>query len=808
VVSYLAFVLEIALVLRQSIRTQQDVKITSDRLVKLSKSLKSLLYYPEEIEGLSFLAQILCNMNAAIILQSLSEPELSYLRKQMGLMGFAIPKYVHYSFLSLSIQQIEEAKKKLSKHKKGALTPNQEEAQDLLLHASIPWKHLQSVGIFSLETSKSKNPKQQQILQEALIELMPEIRKYLPALNRLLEYKVQTYLGSVAPTVCESADLTFLPMLGYYQSDLANLRKMHTALAEVKAFFVDPNDVTLSHRYALLRVLEIVGEGGKNLSPFIKNQNTEFWKKVTDLRDLLSHLERPSIAKRLEELLSPAENTRFYAMADQEADVLLSYFAQQIQSLDQLSSWQQIKDFYQTPSSAINNLNGLKTILELGDILDSPLLLSERRALLQSLGTRDQSAANLKQSVFEELVTQSIQSSRVEFSEKVKKLPISEADKKTLDEYHKHLSPEAWEKKKSGQIKDILKNLPDEGEKKTLIAELLEGKFQLDKDAFFKIVEDLKIKKQSSKDALKVFYLYLHDDPSYRQDELKEVQSIIERIPVYTDGEALEKVLGLLNRFSSFKSCLWEKFEKELKEIGITDTKAWKTQHKKLASSSAAVAGQQENSYKQALKQLFSAAKAIKQNLQVLDGLTDGYRNVGQKDALKHFNDSRLLYYGCEHVLASFREQARNLFDKIDFLKSYKGCDFDSLALHQLLTRVKTTLQGNIFQGNARLHLHDTTEADTVTPFGYTFQMYQELIQLLDGIPYGQFKTQKTLSFAQELSFCIAYGEALLEPKKRPSNILKQSALPLYNLRTGLVKLSPISTTQNPDGTISMSFGL
>lgn len=240
---------------------------------------------------LNQLDYFICKVLAALeTIAKLQPDEVNSRKKNMVRMclsmGLAVTQYIEYDQLSIATETVEQANKTLADS--NSTNEQRTAAIRTLIHSQIPWKLLQNFGLlqFYCGTTKLKRPQTEALIFKQLNRLCQDYQAILPAIKYLIHFEIEAMKGNVVSLPADAliaTPLATLTTLGQYGGDLVYALKIKQTL--------EPLDLNQPLRpQALLRILEVLGECGKNLSDtFTHATKREFWQSVKKCRDLIAH---------------------------------------------------------------------------------------------------------------------------------------------------------------------------------------------------------------------------------------------------------------------------------------------------------------------------------------------------------------------------------------------------------------------------------------------------------------------------------------------------------------------------------------
>ena len=779
--------------------TPQNIQGYAQELERPLNQLRAFKYYPETVSPLCHILQRVSNLGSLPLLTPTDEKQFQYLQSQLYFLGHWIPKWIPYDLVDIAKEDIEEAERNLKTNR----TSIRQRDIEILLYGRIPWKALQNIYGLIHQSSRENFGYLNGILRDALPDMEIEFFRLYPYLKDLIDYQVLTYTCN-HPTLPMSKRTQFenLSFLGNYWADLTNLQKIKEYITTIRHGYSSCTQHVVRN-YAFIRSLEVLGESGKNLTTHLQSRSgKEFWKQIGRLRNLFAHLERSPIAERLKELVSAVHSKIFQQIIEYSFKELEKWLDIEIDHLQKLTDWQKIKKFYSQQKKGKKPLEGLtKGVEKLLDILESPLSLQGREALEATLYTRDTNLHEIKTAIIREfLIERRRISDQPELFEKIEKLPLKGSQKRRLQVHYKNLDPKVREANRNRQIEETLKKIDDHHPLKQEIREgLLQSNQSGNKKDFIRQIETLTCLSNKDKKKLIEAHVLLNDSEARKEEEeaeLKEIQSILDEIKVFSQEEAESEGYKIIDTIGSGSNTNWQMLNAKLDELSITQQKVWEDTHKKISKKQQKAENSSlPNSNEKSFQKIIKSGSIILSALNTLDQITKPYRDASQQKNI-FFENNPLLFYACESVVASFRRHSIIIENVIDLLKRFQKTTYSARALHQVITDLRSELKGHILKSNALLHVHDVTEPTGTLPAGQRFKMFLDLMYALDGFPFG--KGQSIPSLKEKISLCIKEASYQLDKmKKKKVNETHLDQVTIYTFSTGIVVIPPSSVTRN-----------
>ena len=270
---------------------------------------KKKQHYNTHIFPLIYIQHTLNQMIPCLTVQTLSKEHIEYLEKQLYFLSMIIQELLPYE-LRDKMHSKDLKKYTSTLQQKKASSEERHMAYRVLSHAQLPWQDLLNLGrqIHMAKRAEDATPLRD-LIRSHLREIIGDVAQLKPLVRTLLKFEIQNYLrpDSFLPEIATTSHLfKTITSLGGYNRDYANLTKVSNYLKGILAHLDNLHSV--KGRYAIIRILEVIGEAGKNLSSEITRKDLPFWKQVAKLRNCLSHLQRKGAKKRLVTLMHSTED--------------------------------------------------------------------------------------------------------------------------------------------------------------------------------------------------------------------------------------------------------------------------------------------------------------------------------------------------------------------------------------------------------------------------------------------------------------------------------------------------------------------
>lgn len=720
----------------------------------------------------------------------LSEKEEDYLiRNLYFLMGISNTALTNTALIPRDYQHIPEEKLKQAEAilKSPKSHPEKKrEACRLLLHAQIPWKDLCAIGCMlhraggvPEETAKQNR----RLVCQSLFDLATNLPTLKQAIERLIEFELkecsQPPFYEIPQKLSENS-YQFIHMLGASSILQRNFEKLQQVLHFWTNHPLKGNDYAQPKiRYAILRTIQIMGELFKNLRSAHALSEDEIWDCVEDLRDLLAHVERSRVQKRLTILLQNPQANGIFSRLFDNLRILREHFQPPLSIGGNFKTWTGIKQQYFTP-------NKHKTYLALEELQNLYLYLAEKipGAKQEELKNTVKSAKAqqarkeisdiqqaLLQGTYENIetaklpLTQTQHAKLKECLKILKSLKAAEnnasqakpANLNKLINIFKSLSLTKFSEANKNHIEQIKKMLTLKNYE-TTDQELIQSTDLL-KNSSFKIriqrIQDLfqMLKRewpnQSQIESIEDFFISFTESPEdFVARKKEEFQSILESIEIVRE-EQVETEIDKLIRSLQLHPISSQILTMTIKTLGITeksDEVTWENVRKSCSKEEILTATLTIKDEKQtAKKKALNSIEAIFDKTQALQALLPF--NLQSKEALDAYAKDSILQLGSQYLVSAFRAAASSLEITIEtFRHDYPDKQPSFQDIQQHLVRV-------IRHGNDILHVHDVTEPDTRTSVGHIFSDYQHLHRLLQNLDLVSNGNVQLPSLTQKLNF-------------------------------------------------------
>lgn len=719
-----------------------------------------------------------------------SEKEEDYLiRNLYFFMGISNTALTNTTLIPHDYQHISEQKLKQAEATLKSIKSHPEQKREacrLILHAQIPWKDLCAIG-YMLHRSGGVNEEtakqNRHLVCQALFDLVTNLPTLKQAIEKLIEFELKECsqpLFYETPQKLSENSYQFIHMLGASSILQRNFEKLQRVLHFWTNHPLKGNDYAQPKiRYAILRTIQIMGELFKNLRSAQALSEDEIWDCVENLRDLLAHVERSRVQKRLTILLQDPQANGIFSRLFDNLRILREHFQSPLFIRENLKTWVGIKQEYFTP-------NKHKTYLALEELQNLYLYLAEKipNSKQEELKNTVKSAKaqqarkeiadirqTLLQGTYEGIETAKLpltqnQHAKLKECLKILKSPkaadnnASQARPANLNKLiniFKSLSLSNFSEANKNRIEQIKKMLTLKNYE-TADQELIQSADLL-KDSTFKIriqrIQDLfqmlkdEWPNQSQIESIEDFFISFTETPEdFVIRKKEEFQFILESIEIVRE-EQVETEIDKLIRSLQLHPISSQFLTLTIKTLGITeksDEVTWENVRKSCSKEQILSATLLTKDEKQtAKKKALNSIEAIFDKTQALKALLP--TNLQSKEALDAYVKDSILQLGSQYLVSAFRTAASSLELAIEtFRHDYPNQQSFFQDIQQHLVTVMR-------HGNDILHVHDVTEPDTRTSVGHIFSDYQHLqrlLQNLDLVPNGNVQLS---SLTQKLNF-------------------------------------------------------
>jgi len=559
--------------------------------------------------------------------------------------------------------------------------------RDQLPYSTIPWRTLEVIG------SRALSAKYGGFIQTHLPAIQAELVLFEAALQQIVDFERGALnVDQIDASPVQLPETT--KVAGYIQ-DVTHLEEALNYLADYKP----PRGNTVTNRYGVLRILCILGEVSKNLSPVIK-QDSPFFKALHNSRDSIVHPQSFTVRQALRQLTYNRNDQRLLDFARDELPRILGY-------LRHVLAWRKTTQRFnqddQLSQFAPHGMLAAPTLRSIADELRPYLLTrAERDQLLASLPAADQRTVSTQRQRIERILTG------------VDDLPRGYRDFKN---YFTNLGMS------NNKLKNIFAHLR-QAQLIRIIKVMLNGDHEM--VAIQDELAKLRLKKplQHRLDSLLADVFTNHDQILRILDEHQAnvvidqqfIDDVLAKIPLTTINLVpIKKELAdfILQREGGNAPSLHQ-LSNHLDSLGITDAMQvaqWQRAHKVLSGlelpSYAAQASANNNTMadtKQVtlLRHLDRLIVGIKR----LSTLTKFHLlTLSPKASFRYFTENKALILDCEYAFSLFLDSAKALLYDLDELRDYNSPAAYSIFMAHPIDDIKRELEFYISHRNAIFHL-------------------------------------------------------------------------------------------------------
>lgn len=728
----------------------------------------------------------------------------------------SISRSISYEYEQVDRDKLRKMRQVLNKND---LSTSEEciQAHRYIHHYFIQWIHLKRLGLLAFHANKLNRQFHFDILLDSSRELIPELKEViLPRIESWLNFEMAAATGNelAEPSKSDSLPITpTLTLLSRYTADVAYLTKLNETFSELKELDTLPIP-------ALLRILSIFGEVGKNISEYAKNKMDKIlWNNFIEIRDTLHHSKY--YFHKLTQILEETPNLMMDLLEDSKnLAVEINGFLANLPT-----TWDQIKENYSKENQAniAEQFSDKKGFYKLFELLWSSITQEDYEKLRDTKKSRVTGVIFHRDSILRSIssIDEALVISFTDFNNHLNKLTrLSKADKNRISEFYKKLRGGG---RKKYLIKEALTKInkefqgtlsTDRLEKLQKLKTLFENEkvqSDLSEKEWEKVLEGLYDNKEKQKilTAIKAIY---HPDEIIAEEatEKKKYIDILNSEKIYlTNDEAwdqeVEELIKKLNQFTTSEKEELDSNEKDIKihkslslsldNLGIRNKEPWEIIRRKIHAKSEEKSEKQSSETQEQfsqrqinniLKNSRDAISKLFQHFEALDLITkDPNGDLGRVTLENFWNDPKL-HLSVAHHIEVIRQYAEVIAESIQYLIRY---DIRSPFINALnnfyhvlsLKTKKLRLAGNYFA-----HLHDVTEYESRTYYGLKLDLFTRSLYHVDGIPYNRRGNQVSYlpSLMRELETyanILNQTYAQFETSEIQSSIIKQTTPTVFN---------------------------
>ncbi len=582
-----------------------------------------------------------------------------------------INENVPYKFQTLDLSSFVSKKKKLLSNRNHSA------------HALVPWMMLRNLGLVSVHATSPifKDvlflPQNRQILHEALPMIVEESEYFIDRIEKFIILEIKEALGEDASIEITDDTPSFpsISLLSNYGADTAYLHKIIRT-------FENFDFKCIPSIHVILRLMDILGEISKNLSPTIASLNSNFWDNLKRLRDSGQH--GLSFQRRLVKALEEERSIVLLILKDFSetfdfAKNTLDAFPKNLSSL---------QNFYKTPQTNIKPIEGRGVDKLMSMLYPLYLTIDDKEELINTadLYINPKDSLLLVKAVIERKRPIDENTKQEEFTANVDNLPLSKTTKKKLKEAYKAI-----------KINGFLGNKEEEHEEK-------------------------------SKELLKTL------------DGIKILTSEEVRYSLKKLTEKDDRGGTVFNDATTFKY-----LEAKLQEIGIIDPeiiKIWQDKWEKIRKpkNNEQTKKEKDKSTDDVRTIIQNSVITSEEILKFLKMIHDVLG--GASDSRGIFFKDQNIALSVEHHLTMIRHYLGFMQEANNYVNRHDMNDPDFFKIIKFFWEVEGKVKEFSMMGNAFAHLHDVThEANIVSgSHGRNWVNWRNITLFLDGISCDCYK--------------------------------------------------------------------
>ena len=223
-------------------------------------------------------------------------------------------------------------------------------------------------------------------------------------------------------------------------------------------------------------------------------------------------------------------------------------------------------------------------------------------------------------------------------------------------------------------------------------------------------------------------------------EEVKKITIILDLMLNYIEDEtAMVKITEFIEHIAYPRDEMppKEAVKNELDLLGLQqeDKEKWLKHFNFIHDTKKETSNPEESQFKKIKKKIQRFTKQMLHTLERLHIITSDHRNYRDPNCSLEFCKNDFLYYACEYLSGTLRNQAIILEDKIRFLKDYDNLTYNTNGYNIIFSRLETQLSNLIKKGNDIFHLHDVTTSGIQTEEERRSSLLRGIIFLLDETP-------------------------------------------------------------------------
>ncbi|MBS0272488.1 MAG: hypothetical protein JSR85_07580 [Proteobacteria bacterium] len=400
------------------------------------------------------------------------EREIAFLKREM--FGFAAAlqmkmnafKWIPHDLRDVSLEDVKQEEGRLNDETSSLSTKRL--SLKKILYSRIPWRQLEGVGKFASKLGENRYISDERtVFSQVLPDLIKEFRSLTHELGNLIDFYHDEMIGEIKwATPPESAQFLAVSTLGSFVRDMDSLQRIEEVLTPFFSTSVKKN--SFKYRYALLRILNVIGECSVTISPVMKlrtvtNDSWDAFKKVRNA------FHDAQAQEQLHQILLDLNEDLWVNSMLHDFTLLLPQISQGRSCFDW--DWARISHFYNNEPQVYQPVR-LESILNLHRRISGYLTLPEERELTtstrQSFASTAKALSFIKKTLLED---ESVNfEDRKSFMDNLDQLKVSKSERKSkLEEPYKKrcaAQKEDQDSKLSGKDQVKVRDVLDAVEKK------------------------------------------------------------------------------------------------------------------------------------------------------------------------------------------------------------------------------------------------------------------------------------------------------------------------------------------------------
>lgn len=202
------------------------------------------------------------------------EEEIAFLKREMLYFAMALQmkmndfKWVSHELRDLSFEEAKQEEIKLNDKKRSY--NSRRLSLKKILYSRVPWRQLEGLGKFTFKLGDNRYLADEVgVFKDALPCLIKEFRNLTHELGNILSFYQDEMIGTIQWRLPEIIQFPAISNLGTFTRDTDNLQRINGVLDSLLSSNLKKNK--LKSKYAILRVLNVIGECSVTLSPVTKS---------------------------------------------------------------------------------------------------------------------------------------------------------------------------------------------------------------------------------------------------------------------------------------------------------------------------------------------------------------------------------------------------------------------------------------------------------------------------------------------------------------------------------------------------------